>query len=610
MSDTNYSINETEMPNQIESMLKEIIFDEEELENLKKTEKKKSFDALSNNEDETFENSNFFSPFNFIEFNDNDLFNSTLTDEIFNSTNNSNIEFLRTNEKNKPQTIIMKNPFTIKNNNPFNFYFDDNNRPKSPNSTHKFYMKRALNERNIINNMNEMNSININNNNNTINNLIFFNPNIITGHNYNFPENINFQNIHIDNQQRNNMRNHIRKNRGTIIHGNNDYQKYKNKHLIQNHNSQIRFQTMQIKKSKNLTIQIELYLSELDKYLQLIGYINYNIFNNIKQQLCHLIKTQTGSKILQNYLKNTPPQIIHLLYNEINTKLNILLLDPYANYFCLKLFCFLNENDRISFLSLIVKNISIFSTNKIATYPIQYIVTHLNTKTEMQIIIHQINKNLMKLALDIYGTHVIEKILISFDKELCNEIFNFITENFIFLSNHVNGLCLVKKILIIQYQNNSYSNLKEIIINKCSELIENPYGNYALQIVIDNWNNNDLFDIFKQFFGHLTELSSMKYASNVIERFIEKNEEFLNEYILEICVKKNTIGTLIKNSFGNYVIQTALKYSKGKFKIILINSIENNINFLNDKKLIHKWKNIISSNLIDDNKINVNEINL
>ena len=46
--------------------------------------------------------------------------------------------------------------------------------------------------------MNEMNGININNNN-TINNLIFFNSNIITGHNYNFPENIDFQNIHIAN---------------------------------------------------------------------------------------------------------------------------------------------------------------------------------------------------------------------------------------------------------------------------------------------------------------------------------------------------------------------------------------------------------------------------
>ena len=110
------------------------------------------------------------------------------------------------------------------------------------------------------------------------------------------------------------------------------------------------------------------------------------------------------------------------------------MLDSYSNYFCLKIFCFLNEN---SFLSLIVKYISIFSTNKIATYPIQYIVTHLNSKIQMQIIIHEINKNLMKLVLDIYGTHVIEKIVISFDKELCNEIFNFITETIIFLSNQL-----------------------------------------------------------------------------------------------------------------------------------------------------------------------------
>ena len=65
----------------------------------------------------------------------------------------------------------------------------------------------------------------------------------------------------------------------------------------------------------------------------------------------------------------------------------------------------------------------------------------------MEIIIYQINKNLMKLALDTYGTHVLEKIIISFEKEYLKDIFNFITENLIFLSNHVNGLCLVKKIL-------------------------------------------------------------------------------------------------------------------------------------------------------------------
>ena len=160
----------------------------------------------------------------------------------------------------------------------------------------------------------------------------------------------------------------------------------------------------------------------------------------------------------------------------------------------MKLFCFLNNNDRLSFLSIIVKNICIFSINKISTYPIQFIVSHLYSKMEMQIIINQINKNLMKLALDIYGTHVIEKIIINFDKEYLKEIFNFITENLIFLSKHVNGLCLVKRILIIEYENNNYLTLKNILINKSLDLIENPYGNYALQIVIDYWNNNDIYE--------------------------------------------------------------------------------------------------------------------
>ncbi len=539
-------------------------------ENKIKIEKKTSFD-LNIEEDNTENN-----PFNFIEFTDDDLFNSTEGDEIFNSSKTQS-DIFRNNENIKYQTMIMKNPFLIKNDNPFNYFFQDNTRTKSPNQIYKFNVKKSLGE-NMINS-NE-------------NNFMFYLP---------INQN-NFVNDNVDNKY---LRNNI--NRRTIIYRNNNYDSLLNKNLI-NNNDKIRPQTMKIKKSKNLSIQIEIYLSELDKYLQIIGFINYNIFNNIKQKLYHLIKTQSGSRILQNYLEKTPSQIIHLLFNEISGKINNLLLDPYANYFCLKLFCFLNNNDRLSFLSIIVKNICIFSINKISTYPIQFIVSHLYSKIEMQIIINQINKNLMKLALDIYGTHVIEKIIINFNKEYLKEIFNFITENLIFLSKHVNGLCLVKRILIIEYENNNYLTLKNILINKSLELIENPYGNYALQIVIDYWNNNDIYDICKQFFNRLTEFSCMKYSSNVIERCIEKNEKFLNGFILEICIKKNTIGNLIKNSYGNYVVQTALKFAKGIFKIYLVHSIENNLNILGEKKLIYKWKHIIALSLIDC-ELNINNFN-
>ena len=60
----------------------------------------------------------------------------------------------------------------------------------------------------------------------------------------------------------------------------------------------------------------------------------------------------------------------------------------------------------------------------------------------------------------------------------------------------------------------------------------------------------------------------------------------------------NSIGLLMKNNYGNYVIQTALKALKNNknVKNILINMMNSNLIILNDKKLINKWKSIISNN--------------
>jgi hypothetical protein len=54
----------------------------------------------------------------------------------------------------------------------------------------------------------------------------------------------------------------------------------------------------------------------------------------------------------------------------------------------------------------------------------------------------------------------------------------------------------------------------------------------------------------------------------------------------------------MKNNYGNYVIQTALKVSKNKNQIqkLLIEILNKNLIILNDKKLINKWKSIIFNN--------------
>ena len=66
-------------------------------------------------------------------------------------------------------------------------------------------------------------------------------------------------------------------------------------------------------------------------------------------------------------------------------------------------------------------------------------------------------------------------------------------------------------------------------------------------------------------------------------------------YINEIC--NENIFEIIQNKYGNYVIQKALKLASGKIQNIIISEINKNINKLEDKKIINKWKAIISSKL-------------
>jgi len=83
-----------------------------------------------------------------------------------------------------------------------------------------------------------------------------------------------------------------------------------------------------------------------------------------------------------------------------------------------------------------------------------------------------------------------------------------------------------------------------------------------------------------------------KYASNVIERFIERDEEILKQFIDEI-INTNKIYEIMKSSYGNYVIQKAIKLSKNENERKLVFNSAKEINNLIENKLIQKWKTIL-----------------
>ena len=346
--------------------------------------------------------------------------------------------------------------------------------------------------------------------------------------------------------------------------------------------------------NNRLNSELEILLIETYKILIKLEKISQNCLNKLKGKFEQIIRTNKGSRLFQNYLKNTKIDILHQIFLEIKNKLSDLLKDNYANYFCKKLFDCLNQKDRIEYLSLIQKDLGILAIDVTATYPIQGIIEQLGSIAEKNIIYLGIKDYIKIFCYNTYGAYVIEKILSNFEDRFIQEIIDFACNNFLDLAYHVNGVCVVKKIILMTHKKELHKKIKKKIYDNTLKLIVHQYGNYVMQVIIENWEDNEIKEIIDLCKDKYVSLSNQKYSSNAVERIIEKNKENLEYYIEQICCENNLIE-VIRNNFGNYVIQKAVKLSSGKMRKKLISKIIKNLNKLGDEKIINKWKYIISN---------------
>jgi hypothetical protein len=580
------------LENQIETMLDDIIRDKEE-DNLK----------FSDDENSSFVSDNKETNLNIIDYNDNNDMNSFLFlsnmsqseeydfnqnffprnnkkfstvscqgEENFNNyLNNNNNYFLPSLIDSQNYSFFYPNNNRLFNNFDFNSIIRDDQRKKTIDSDIYFLLNSNINLKNESNNINNRSSsisslstFNSNKNLNSTNQNSYFLQN-------NLLSNSNFNNSKIQSNINNN----------DLLNMNN----------LNNNDLHKRFLTTLIPQGTNMQIEILLYelnciLSKKEK----IDYFTYT--NKIKGNIINIIKTHKGSKLFQNNVKSFSSEIIHQIFLEISSSLIELIIDPYANYFIKKFYNYLNEKDKIDFLLFISDYFIKLSTNIIGTYPIQGIIELITSKNEKKIIINAIKDSLIELSYDKFGTHILEKIISCFENEYIEFIFDFVEKNFLLLSNHINGICIVKKIVSYKNKKDFHEKIKKIINDNAINLIQHPYGNYVIQTLIDYWEIDEILLITSNFKNKFTFLSNLKYSSNVVEKLMEKSEIILKEYINEIC-KDGKISEIMKNNFGNYVIQKALKISVNDDKKKLIDEVSKNIIKINDKKLMLKWKSIL-----------------
>ena len=175
-----------------------------------------------------------------------------------------------------------------------------------------------------------------------------------------------------------------------------------------------------------------------------------------------------------------------------------------------------------------------------------------------------IANHLYDLCRDKNGNHVYQKLLKVYHNET-EEINNFLYD---YLADIALDVALLQQGATIYTTAINFGtyNQKEKICNKIiqdlDKLINNKYGNYSVQAIINTLKEEKklIEQIYKYISSNIVELSKQKYSSNVIDTFIMKKDEF-SKMIIDDIIKNNQVKDIIKDQYGNYVIQKAMSIS-------------------------------------------------
>ena len=89
------------------------------------------------------------------------------------------------------------------------------------------------------------------------------------------------------------------------------------------------------------------------------------------------------------------------------------------------------------------------------------------------------------------------------------------------VSTHRHGCCVVQRCLDAATPPQRRAMVVEIGRN-CLQLMQDPYGNYVVQYVLDRCPGDEIRPVTSCPLGRIASLSVQKYSSNVIEKCLEK----------------------------------------------------------------------------------------
>ena len=300
---------------------------------------------------------------------------------------------------------------------------------------------------------------------------------------------------------------------------------------------------------------------------KLLNMNDYSLYN-------YLI-TQKGSRDVQTALEKSKEEEIDLLINKLIKKISDITIDKYGNYFTQKLIQICNPPQRIKILESIKSRFVEIAKNLFGTHPLQNLMEIIKSPEEKKIVLSYILGNEIALSLDSKGTHVLQKFIsntVDAEREQLNEnIINLkdklITDPF--------GVCVLIKLVKHTKNKKIFEEIANYITdNDPLSFIQDPYANYAVQILINSTDLSYCEKIIETIVNNYLSLSMQKFSSNVVENCIKYGDEKTVKKIYKSIIEQEKLESLLNNNYGNYVLEKLISRLNKEEKTKMVKKIE------------------------------------
>ncbi len=285
-----------------------------------------------------------------------------------------------------------------------------------------------------------------------------------------------------------------------------------------------------------------------------------------------LCKDQHGCRYLQKQLENRIPEHVHMIWLETNQHVVELMTDPFGNYLCQKLLEYCNDDERTVLVQNAAQDMVRIALNQHGTRALQKMIEFVSTDGQVRLIIDALRNRVVDLIQDLNGNHVIQKCLNKLSATDAQFIFDAVGSSCVEVGTHRHGCCVLQR-CIDHASGDQKSWLVERITETAVTLVQDPFGNYVVQYIIDLNETSFTEPLVAQFRNRICQLSRHKFSSNVIEKCLRCALDPSKDMIVEELLMGGEIERLLRDSFANYVIQTALEYATHYMKHRLVESI-------------------------------------